>query len=90
MGSFADDMRAENEALRKRFVFHTRPNKGLLSWDEAHDLNMRTMYPRYGEALQVARNQGCTGLVHHVEDAWGGYWQCESEHGPYTFRLPPC
>lgn len=30
-----------------------------------------------------------TGPVWRVEDAWGGYWQCQTAYGPYTFRLAP-
>jgi hypothetical protein len=29
-----------------------------------------------------------TTPVYFVDDRWGGYWQCGTAHGPYTFRLP--
>jgi hypothetical protein len=42
--------------------------------------------PDYSEALRIALRQGLLGDIHRVEDAWGGYWQCNTVHGPYNFR----
>jgi hypothetical protein len=42
---------------------------------------------RQCEADEKARRSGATTPVHYIADAWGGYWQCGTEHGPYTFRL---
>lgn len=30
-----------------------------------------------------------SGLMHRVEDKWGGYFQCETAYGPYNFRGTP-
>ena len=38
--TFADELRLEQEALARRFVFHTRP-RGTLSLDEARALSER-------------------------------------------------
>lgn len=39
--TLADSLREEGEALRRRFVWHTRPNKGPLSLEEANNLCRR-------------------------------------------------
>ena len=44
---------------------------------------------RQQEAEAKALKEGCELPVHRVEDVWGGYWQCKSPSGVYTFRLPP-
>jgi hypothetical protein len=38
-------------------------------------------------AEQIAKREGGSKLW-FVHDAWGGYWQCSTPNGPYTFRLP--
>lgn len=38
--TFADELREENERLRRRFIYHTRPRR-LLSIDEARELAER-------------------------------------------------
>lgn len=43
---------------------------------------------RVKEAWEIARNAGCIGEVRHVQDRWGGYYQCATEYGPYNFSLP--
>jgi hypothetical protein len=48
-------------------------------------------HPQYAEALAKAQKEGMIGGLHRVEDAWGGYWQCRTEHGIYNFvvgRIP--
>ena len=41
---------------------------------------------RIKEAWEIALRNGAIGPLHRVEDKWGGYWQCETVYGPYTFR----
>lgn len=38
-------------------------------------------------AEKLALDAGGKLPVGFVPDKWGGYWQCASEFGPYTFRL---
>jgi hypothetical protein len=43
---------------------------------------------RVEEARAFAKAQGAVDdFVGYVDDAWGGYWQCKTKYGPYTFRL---
>lgn len=42
---------------------------------------------RREEAEAKAKQAQATGPVGYISDAWGGYWQCQTVYGPWTFRL---
>jgi hypothetical protein len=46
-------------------------------------------HPEFAAAQEHARKNGATSPAYHTDDAWGGYWQCATEHGPYNFRISP-
>lgn len=38
-------------------------------------------------AAWKAWKAGALGPAFFIRDAWGGYWQCATIHGPWNFRI---